>query len=265
MGFEDNFNQIPVDRPSESPYDKTGARPKTSVIQSQPCAHSLSSGSVEFDHFNEEDFVSKPSFVPVLWNGSTRKDVNNMLDAPADDDEEEDVQEEPSGRVESFDNEDDQIVDDLADKFAAFEARFPANPVDGFGDSFADFDLTSNAIAAETSHPTSNKTDTFAVDFQSAFNEKTDFDLHDSDIDDQAVKKSTSINIFSRVEDPFDDDFFQPEPTPTTPSAATQSKSHLSHQASVQVFSAKVEDPFAWVQPFDDNVQFDDNGDEFTL
>jgi hypothetical protein len=257
FGFEDDFSHIQLNRLTESPYDKTGARPKTAV-QCHPSGNSVSSGSAEFDHFAEEDSAVKSAATHTVWNGSTQRDYN-FSETPADEEEEEDESE----RIEVIEKEDNEAIDDLADKFAAFEARFPANPVEGFGDSFADFDLSSDKMVTEPNIPPVS--DSFAVDFSSAFSEAKDPDHQLKTKGDQLVKKSTSVNIFSRVDDPFDDDFFQPDLPPAKASSPAPSNSQMVKQPSVHVFSTIVEDPFAWVQPFDDNIQFDDVDDEFTL
>lgn len=140
-------------------------------------------------------------------------------------------------------NESETENDDLAKKFAAFEARFPLNP--GFADSFVEAEHSVNDAK------TMQKSDSFDVDFDSAFQESQAQEpaayqeTHSSKI---IVKKSTSVNIFKRVDDPFDDDFFQstPDVTPAKPS-------------STKVFATIVEDPFVWVQPFDDDAAFEDS------
>jgi len=141
----------------------------------------------------------------------------------------------------------------LADKFAAFEARFPANPLEGFGDSFADFDLSDQLEQPEESAASKD----FTADFDSAFtrpplssSSSSSSSLSLSIKRNINVKKSKSVNIFKRVDDPFDDDFFQVEDSST-------------NQPQVQVLSAVVEDPFAWVQPFDDNVHVQFDEEEF--
>ena len=257
FGFEDDFNNIQLNRLTESPYDKTGARPKTTT-HGHPSGNSVSSGSAEFDHLAEEDSIVKSVAAHTVWNGSGHRDYK-FSETPADEEEEE----EESERIQVLEKEEDVVIDDLADKFAAFEARFPVNPVEGFGDSFADFDLSSDKLVTEPIIPP--VLDSFAVDFSSAFNEDKDSDLQHKTKGDQLVKKSTSVNIFSRVDDPFDDDFFQPDLPPAKASSFAPSNSQLVQQPSVHVFSTIVEDPFAWVQPFDDNIQFDDVDDEFTL
>ena len=251
LGFDDNFTasgqaaQSKIQKTDEA-FSATGARPK---IRSNPKVASISSGSVDFDDSIDEDSRSASKFIDAgllnqasSWsNLPAREFVQRHEDEPSN----RHMQNAPSGSINQSLDPDEDFADEFADKFAAFEARFPENPLEGFGDSFNDFDLSASR---------KKKGEPFA-DFDSAFGRAR---LDQS----QIVKKSQSVNIFKRVDDPFDDDFFQvDEPkcsakghddTPPPPGV------EVAAAAAAKLFTTIVEDPFAWVQPFDDNFKFND-------
>ena len=263
LGFDDDFSCTTVHRPAsvssrlddriEEAFSSTGARPKTPKTQSigafRTNGTSISSGSVDFDPF-EDEFKSgaNPAADPAgAWNGSS---LDKFPDFGRMDEDDESRQPDSFQSAISADppikeeEEEEDVADEFADKFAAFEARFPANPLEGFGDSFTDIDISAS---------TNKKGEPFA-DFDSAFGQKSTLS-----VDSANFKKSQSVNIFKRVDDPFDDDFFQDEETPgTTPAGSAPPGAAAAAAAAAKVFNAIVEDPFAWVQPFDDNYKFDD-------
>ena len=266
FGFEDDFSHIQLSRArEESPpifAMETGARPKTNITtKTLRGASSVSSGSVDFDSFVDEDLTVKSAMQcsnasatqGTIPNGTMQVNVLSAISTQGMEVE-----------ADRF-NDANHVVDDLADKFAAFEARFPANPA-GFGDSFADFDLSSGkAAVAETDNIANQsvpiKSDSFAADFDSAF-QSSEKILNDnlSIKTDKIVKKSQSVNIFKRVDDPFDDDFFENDSNVAVASPSVNASSvNSKNKQPVKIFSTIVEDPFAWVQPFDDQVQFDDD------
>lgn len=268
LAFDDDFNRADI---IDDAFCGTGARPKTSQLR----AVSISSGSADFDPFGDDDFRVLPSTSDAAWNvgslleeacreedeniGADEEDEEEADDYEEDDEEEEEQEASVPDEVveESVEQDaaDEEIhaatVDEFADKFAAFEARFPANPIEGFSDSFGDFDIstvTCNKASVDNSAklldntlPSPRKSSEPFADFDSAFGQSLELS--------NGVKKSESVNIFSRVEDPFDDDFFQSEEPVAAPSPA------------VKLFANVVEDPFAWVQPFDDDYKFDEDFD----
>lgn len=274
IGFDDDFShvqlshQVKEDSPvafsaAATATAATGARPKTSIASKTTCGASISSGSVDFDPFVEEDLtVTSATQQAATWSDNIQ--VNTHY-SPRDG-----AEESKESLEFAEDEEESDVVDELADKFAAFEARFPANPLEGFGDSFADFDMSStNCVTLETNKLAKQSIpgkSEFVVDFDSAFESESKNPSHRSSIKaDKIVKKSQSVNIFKRVDDPFDDDFFQPEETDNVATASpsdTSSTFNSKNKQSVNMFSTVVEDPFAWVQPFDDQVQFDDDAEE---
>ena len=235
LGFEDDFSRIPLKRPDNTAaaYNLTGARPKTTRnngVTPLPAEASGSSSAELFDPFGE-DHHPKPS------------SSNSKLEMDTVDPEEEMIKEVPEDLL----DEEDEA--ELVDKFAAFESRFPANPDDGFGDSFSDLSKKQADASASLN---------FTADFDSAFNGAPTATKTASS--PPPVKKSTSVNIFKRVEDPFDDDFFLPGESTANGKSSTPPNAAATSTAS-KFITTIVEDPFAWVQPFDDGdpvVHFDD-------
>lgn len=271
LGFEDDFNRIQVFSSGNS--IKTGmtvvvssdsaplygARPKTSTLTSK-----VNDGAKTVGSISSVDKIE--AFDPFAEEGTQLPRTNVALERVFKDDSQQQAFEEDE-------------VDELADKFAAFETRFPSQPKlstvatapdVGFHDSFADFHLSGSKCATV---PSSGNT--FTADFDSAFNSSspvlssgvecdcttTTNTKTNSAIVADKVKKSISVNIFKRVDDPFDDDFFQPEEYSAPATDLNKSKSVSGAVLAAPVINTIVEDPFAWVQPFDDGVpalHFDD-------
>ena len=269
FGFEDDFSRIQVFSAGNSvKTGKTtvassdsaalyGVRPKTSALISK-----VNDGTKTVGSISSVDKIE--AFDPFADEGTQPPRTN--VDDEFKDEAQQQIFEEDE-------------VDELADKFAAFETRFPSQsklatvattPDVGFQDSFADFHLSGSKCT-----PVPSTGNTFTADFDSAFSSSppvlpsvvecdstttTKTKIKSAIVADK-VKKSISVNIFKRVDDPFDDDFFQPEESSAPATDLNKSKSGTGAVLAAPAINTIVEDPFAWVQPFDDDaptLHFDD-------
>lgn len=234
LGFEDDFNNLTVKIPQIDPPQLNDTFHESSMsMSSKPKASTPEAFESKVVLGGDSAFDS--DFNDVIHSSIPATGVQNDLFAHSQSESE---------------------CDELAKKFAAFEARFPLNPVSGFADSFVDMERSQPNVATKHVLSKAEEVAPFDVDFDSAFQEKQDTLESFNACQQLAVKKSTSVNIFRRVEDPFDDDFFQPASNTTLPSAPKPTSSNI--------FATIVEDPFVWVQPFDDGATFEDSSEAFS-